>query len=358
MNRPLAQPPLSRSQSANQIRSVHRMLAACALSNHHHQPAETIIKRAWPDDTSALLLTRAATSPATTAITAITPTRTGDVLLGLAPLSAAVRLFARSIQLDFTGVHTFLIPRPTMMPTPIFIGEGAPMPMPQVTFGGTTVGPTCKILIGSAVTNELENYAIESAAAILGRVLSAQATRSLDTFVFDNVATSATRPAGLLNGVTPLTATPAGTDSYAAMIEDLGKIGTAIATAGGNPDSIVLITAAEQAMTLRLLAGPSFQNPVFSTAALAAGKVIGIDASGIATGYSGLPVVETSKEATAHFEDTSPLPIATGAQGSGVLATPTRSAWQQDIQLIKVRANVAWASLYPGAVQTITSVNW
>jgi hypothetical protein len=92
----VAQPPnspLSRSQHAqNQTRSIHRMLAAVALSDMRHQPAKKIVQRNWPNDTSALLLTRAATSPTSTAATVLTPTKTGDVLLGIAPLSAAARL--------------------------------------------------------------------------------------------------------------------------------------------------------------------------------------------------------------------------------------------------------------------------
>jgi hypothetical protein len=50
----------SSRHSANAIRSVSRCLAAIALADHRGQPPETIIKRNWPDDTSALLLTRAA----------------------------------------------------------------------------------------------------------------------------------------------------------------------------------------------------------------------------------------------------------------------------------------------------------
>jgi hypothetical protein len=58
-----------------------------------------------------------------------------------------------------------------------------------------------------------------------------------------------------------------------------------------------------------------------------------------------------------HFENTTPLPLATGAQGSGVLATPARNAFQQDLIIIKLRARCAWAAM-PGAVQYLTGANW
>jgi hypothetical protein len=75
--------------------------------------------------------------------------------------------------------------------------------MVQATIANSTVGPTHKILIGSAVTGELEASSAESAATIIGNILADSASRSLDKYVFDNVAADATRPAGLLNGVTP-----------------------------------------------------------------------------------------------------------------------------------------------------------
>jgi hypothetical protein len=259
---------------------------------------------------------------------------------------------------DFTGVSVVSFPYPTLLPTAIFIAEGAPMPMADGTVGTATVGPVKKIMLGSAVTGELESYSVGMAATIIGRIISNQVARNLDAYVFDAVAADATRPAGLLNGLSPITAATAGSDAYTALVKDLGNIAGAVADAGGNPDELVLIASPEKAMTLRVLAAPGFANAVFSNASLAPGTIIGVDPNGIATGYSGLPQVETSKEAIAHFEETAPLPIATGAQGSGVLATPVRSAWQTNTEVIKVRMRAAWGALYPGAVQVINSVNW
>jgi hypothetical protein len=76
----------------NHIRPVSRVLAAVALSDNQRLSADTIVQRTWPDDTSALWFTRATSSPTkTSTASALTPTVTGDILLGLAPLSAATR---------------------------------------------------------------------------------------------------------------------------------------------------------------------------------------------------------------------------------------------------------------------------
>jgi hypothetical protein len=45
--------------SSNHIRTVSRMLAAAVLGDAQNQPADRIVQRAWPDDTSALWFTRA-----------------------------------------------------------------------------------------------------------------------------------------------------------------------------------------------------------------------------------------------------------------------------------------------------------
>ena len=130
-----------------------------------------------------------------------------------------------------------------------------------------------------------------------------------------------------------------------------------MADVGIAADDMVIIAHPKQAAKLRLLAGPAFTSTVLSSPQVAAGTVIAVAPDALFVGYSGAPEVESSIEATVHFEDATPLPIATGAQGSGVLATPTRSALQQDLIIIKLRARCAWAAM-PGAVQYLTGATW
>jgi hypothetical protein len=348
---PIVPEDLHRNGSAT--RSVTRALAAVALSGKEN-PLK-VVQRNWPEDDAAELIVRAAASPATTSsVTQVLPTVVGPFLRALAPASAATRLFQRALQLDFSGVHQYTIPYPSAVPVPIFIAEGAPFPMVQATIANTTVGPTHKILLGSAVFGELESYSAESAATVIGNILADQMSRSLDAYVFDAVAADATRPAGLLNGVTPIAPAPAGST----LAKDVAAIASAITAAGGHLENIVFVGGSFAATALRLSAGPQFTHPVFGTGQIAEKTIIGIDTSALASGYSGLPVVDTTKHATAHFESATPLPLATGAQGSGVLATPTRSAWQTDTLFLRVRLDAAWGSLRPGAVQVINSVNW
>jgi hypothetical protein len=242
-------------------------------------------------------------------------------------------------------------------PQPGFIPEGGPAPLAQFSLAAITVGPAKKILILSALTGELANATADTAQAIIGRVLEDATAKSLDAALFSSAAADATRPAGLLNGLSPITATPAGGQADHQMITDVANLAGAISDAGISAEGAVLIANPREAIKLRMLTTANFTNAVLGTPQVAAGTVIAVAPDGLMVGYSGAPEVESSIESTVHFEDTTPLPIATGAQGSGVLATPTKSAFQQDLIIIKLRARCAWTPM-PGAVQYLTGANW
>jgi hypothetical protein len=156
--------------------------------------------------------------------------------------------------------------------------------------------------------------------------------------------------------VTPLTPPTAGNSDLEAAATDLAGLASEISARGIAADDMVVIAAMPQALKLRLLSGPNFTNLILGTDALADRTVVGIAPAGVGVGYAGAPDIETSKQATFHFEDTTPLPI--GSPGApATVASPTRNAVQQDLRIVKVRARCAWAAL-PGAVQTMANVNW
>ena len=73
---------------------------------------------------------------------------------------------------------------------------------------------------------------------------------------------------------------------------------------------------------------------------------------GFATGYSGAVQVEVSNAAAVHYEDVTPLPIVDGTP-----AVPGRSAFQQDLIVLKLRARAAWC-VQPGAIAVIENAKW
>jgi hypothetical protein len=351
MNKPMPIPlrPDPGAIRSDTYRAFHRSLAGHALGRIYGQSPESIVRKAWPDDARTAVMTRAAVSPTdTTSGAALTATKVSPLLL-VAPQSAAARLFENCTQLDFTGVLQFFVPHVGTHPVPLWVAEGAVIPFVQPSTGKATVGPVRKLAFGLAVTDELNEATPETATVVLGRLLGESAAKALDASVFDATAADATRPAGLLNGVTPLTAQtgPGGIDTIAA---DLATLAGAISDAGMGADNLTIVANAREATKLRLLRGPVFEFQLLSSPAVAAGTVIALVPSAIATGTEGLPEIETSKHPEVHFEDTSPQPVPA--------APSTRSLFQQAMLGVKVRVRCAWGVLQPGAVQFMTSVKW
>ena len=142
----------------------------------------------------------------------------------------------------------------------------------------------------AAVSGELENATPETASAVIGRVLSNAITKSLDAVAFGAAAADSAKPAGLLAGITPLTAsTEQGLNGVS---QDVGAMAGAMAAAGVDPEGMILVASPQQAVTLKLMAGPRFDNQVFGTTALADGTVVAFAPGAVAAAFDGAPQVE------------------------------------------------------------------
>jgi hypothetical protein len=336
-------------------RSLHRAITAMALSTDvGSRSAEAVLRRTWPNDTTAQTVLKAAVSPTTTSIypTAIV----SNPLVTLAPESAAAQLFAECLHVDLTGVTSVRLPYVAGAPQPGFIAELAPAPVAQLSVSNVEIGPAKKILILAGLTGELENAHPTAVSTMIGRALADATTKSVDAAAFSNIAGDAVRPPGLLYAVTPLTAATAGGSDLETLAADLASLANAIAAANINPVGMVLIASWKQATKLSLLSGQRFENLIVGTSALADRTVVAVAPGAVGFGYLGTPEISVSKEATVHFEDTTPLAI--GTPGSpNTIAAPTRSAFQSDMFVVKVRARCAWDNL-PGSVQVVNLVNW
>jgi hypothetical protein len=277
------------------------------------------------------------------------------VLALIAPQSAAARLLDMGITLSLEGIHQINLPTimPAGRPIPAFIGEGQPAPVVQMATTRNTLGPVKKILIITSLTSELQSVSADSAQKILSQALAYATEMSLDAALFSSNAATTAAPAGLLHGVTPITGSALSGAAVDNVADDVGNIAKAIGAAGFNTDDMVLVTNPKMAAAAHTLAGPHFSYDVLSSAAIPDGEVFGLVPEGLWTGYGDDIRIEASKETTLHFEDTAPLPIATG----GVMASPTRNLLQQDLIALKLRARVAWAVL-PGAIASVTGANW
>jgi hypothetical protein len=330
-------------------RSFTRACVAKILMTKRKASPLNYLQSIWSDDETAQRILKGITTPTSRAD--FPEAQAVHILPMLAPNAASSKLLALGTVLDLAGLSSILLPfvggsgRP---PQPVFVPEGSPAPVVDLTTNATKLGPANKISFAAAVSNELQQASAESAERIVSLALSASVEQGMDVALFGGSAATSSQPAGLLYNVTPITSSAE--TGEVGIAEDLGAIADAIGASGISTDDLVFVCTPSLAIKILFLAGPLFQNRVFSSAMLAAGTIVGIAPSGLAVGYTGAVEIETSAGGTLHMESTTPLPIVSE---TGTVAAPTMSAFQQNLIFLKIKAWCAWA-IAPGAVACVT----
>jgi hypothetical protein len=335
-------------------RSLVRACTAIVLGDRPGAPHPEQIVKTWGDDAMAARVLKAAQSPTSTA--SYPQLQATTVLPMLAPASASARLLAAARSLDLAGITSIKLPYigASGRPAVVFVAEGAPGPVANLTLSATVLGPTNKLLILAALTREIQQASAGTAEAVISNALAVSAEQSLDAALLGNAAASAIHPAGILAGLTPIPSAAA--TGAAGVAADLALLAGAIGAAGINPDDMIVVTTPALAVKIRVLSGLRFTNVVLSSSVLAAGTVIGIVPAGLVTGYNGNVTIDASQSALVHFEDTSPADIIGGSSGP-VPAFPSKSAFQTDMTVLRVRGDCAW-TVHPGAVASISGAAW
>jgi len=357
---------------------VARALAAWTKAHVTKDPLEKVMRDGYGNDEMTNVVLRAAVNPANTTVATwaaeLVQTSNVDFLDRLIPNFIFPQLKAMGVSYTFGNSGVLKIPVRAATPTlaGAWVAESGAKPVKRASFSTVSLTPT-KLAVISTFSEEMATYGMPSIEGIIRQAMSDDTGIALDTYLIDNVAASAgVRPAGLLNGVTPITASAA-TPTLAAMVADLKALVAAITAAGGGgrgPIAILLNPA--QALALNFVqtttgdfafssaeeAASKFGVRFIVSATVPAGRVIAVDAADFATALGDVPRFAVSTEATLHEEDTTPLALATGAQGSGVVATPMRSLFQTDAVAIRMSLYVSWVMRRASMVQTIAAVTW
>ena len=352
-----------------------RALAVWAKSQATKDPIEKTFRDMYGQDESTFAVLRAAVNPAMTSVATwaaeLTTTENVGFLDRLIPDFIYPRLAAKGVRYTFGNAAVLKIPGRAASPTlaGAWVGEGAPKPVRRASFTTVSMSPN-KLAVISTFTEEMGMYSNPAIEQVIRQGMSDDTGIALDSYLIDNVAASAgIRPAGLLNGVTPITASAA-TPATLAMVADLKALIGALTAAGGGREVVILINPA-QAMSLMFAqttsgdflfdttaeAGSKFNVSFIVSTTVPAGKVIAIDAADFATATGDAPRFAVSTEATLHEEDTTPL--ALGTVGSpATVAAPMRSLFQTDAVAVRMTLYVSWAMRRASMVQTIASVSW
>jgi hypothetical protein len=302
-------------------------------------------KRGWGDDHLASLIVRAASGPAMTTQANWARELTQVALAFFAiltPMSAAARLLAAGLNLQFDGVGSILVPNITGQQA-AWTQEGQPIRVVQDLTSGPTLEPR---KLASVVVLTREMIQNQNSETFIREALIASCAGALDSTLFGSAAADASRPAGLLFGATNVTASTS-TDLFTSMGSDIGNLVGAIASYSGN-GSLALIGHPAQ-MTRLAMYAPQLPYLQLQSAALAPGVVIAAALNAIASAIE--PVaVDAMTMPSVHFEDANPLPLGS--------ASPAENLWQSDCVGLRVKLPASWVTRSAAAVAFTTAVKW
>jgi len=344
--------------------SIYLFRAAASFVHGYAQGSlpEKAARSLFGSDPVTAEILKAATGPATTTQTGwaaeLARLAIQDMIAAVASLSAGADLITRATIVPFDGFANIRVPGRAFaannQDAGQWVAEDAPIPNRQLSFtGGLTLAPR-KLAVLVSFTREMsEASAIE---AISRAMISEAVGLALDAQIFSATAGDATKPPGLLVGVTPIvpTTTTGNITSAEAAALDIGNLVAALAANHGGKTPL-FIAAPKQAVALKLFAGPHFDYPIIASASLAAGTIIAIEMASFISAWAPEPEFSTTKAATIHAEDTAPTDITGGTPSPAV---PVRSYFQTDSIGLKMVLRASWGMRASGHVQVVTGTNW
>jgi HK97 family phage major capsid protein len=303
-------------------------------------------------------------------------------------------LSAAGTSLTFNGAHSVLIPQMNIGTTVngAWVGEGGVIP---VVAGAFTSKRLYNYKLGGIIpiTKELQRTSDPSAVATMQAMLRQFLSNLLDSSLVDASAeVTGVRPAGLLNGVTPITGAAGG--GYTALRADLQAVTDAF-TAANIGEMPMLLVPKGKAFDLRTMVNALGQ-PVFPDGAdsalgfrvvpsqfVAANTAIAVAAEKFVSAIDPLEF-DSSEEATltlANSDLTAPtqagvapgggaigtaarqviqdggIPVSGGA-GASVVGATAMSMYQTWSIGLRMVIPAAFAVTRAGAVQQITGITW
>jgi len=337
------------------------------LAHHKGITLEQAIEQRYPGHEALGVIVKADQTVGTTSVSgwASELMQTGyfGFLNALQGYSVFPDLAGRGLSLMFDRYNSIVMPNRTAGGAGGgFVGEGAPIRVGRITTSSATLTPK-KMGVIVPFTRELAERSTPSIEAIVRQAILEDTGAILDPILLDATASSTSRPAGLLNGVSAVASGYAGGD-YQAVREDFRALLAPFFTANA-ADGITVIMNPAQGLNWSLMEGPmgdpawaerirSRVTIVESTRATANRLIAIRNSDFVAAG--GNPAFDMSEQATIHMEDTTPLEIVSGT--GPTTADPVRSLWQTASVGVRMLMNVSWTMRRTGVVQWIDGTSW
>jgi hypothetical protein len=286
------------------------------------------------------ILSKSATAPAMTSVTGWAKelaTVSTALLSSLSGTSAGADYLVRAaIPLSFAGAAQINVPVIAVAQAD-FVKQGDMIPVISGDVAIANALTPSKFAVITALTRET----IESSnAETLVRLALMESTGpALDSKLFDKLpATPELRPAGLLNGITPIASTN--------MISDLANLAAAVAAKAGNR-GVTFIASPKQAVAI---AFGVQTNPfaVLVSTTLPDGTVICAANGGVIYAADD-PQIDSTNAATLHM-DTAPVEVGSTA--------PLHAAFQKDVLGLRLKWPISWARRDDQAIAFIENAGW
>jgi hypothetical protein len=214
MNRPKPFLPSDTSRARN--RWLERSAVASVLSIAAGDAAlggpSGIAKKMWGDGAVVDLILRAAVVPSSTSTASqLAGSAVAAFVESLAPISAGARLIEAAPRVDLTGIASITVPARAgaiASDDVLWVVEGEPIPVARLNLTNAATLTPKKLAAQCVITRERAVYSTSE--SVIARMLRESAAVALDASLFSTAAATTARPAGILNGVAPLTATTGG----------------------------------------------------------------------------------------------------------------------------------------------------
>jgi hypothetical protein len=326
-----------------------RALLVNTRASLHRCSAVEIAAKLFPNDRSLMqLVTRATSNPAMTSVLGwaaeLVHKIVADTLEVMGAASGAADVMKACFTLAWDGAG--IISVPAFVASANFAGfvqEGQPIPVYQLSEAPIQLQPHKVATIATLTREMVEGSNAES---IISDALSRSTGLALDAVFFGSAAATAAAPAGILNGVAPLTAST-NTDSYGGFAEDVSALINAVSAVGGK-GPYLFIGSPGRITTMRMHYATG-ENPIDYDVIMSnavGNNLVVIAPKALSAVIDANPTIETSNAATLVMDTAPGTPGQTGYS--------EKEMWQTDSLAIKVRWPVTWAVRNLAAVAYLT----
>jgi hypothetical protein len=277
------------------------------------------MKAMYPDDDISPMVMRAASTQAITSDPSwagpLAHLSVSEAIEDIVSMSAFGKLMQiGALNVDLGRFASMVVPGRSITSADAgqWVAEGAPAPARQLHIIGPTLHHKKLEVIVTMTREMIDASNIEDVVRVL---ISEAASMALDAAIFSTSAATTAQPAGILNGLTPLT--PSTATGFDGCGEDLGTLVADIATRGGGARA-AFIGAPAQANSIKFWGNGEFATT--GAAALANGTVVCIEPESFACAINA-PEFSASTSAAIHQEDTTPANIGSATAYSVSSAT-------------------------------------